>query len=176
MTKRFRNVAVVSITRLAWKDGEISRLSLEISKENGWLNVILQPMKSLDSDKCNRGSQQGAVVCVEVHKTVQEPFQEQHSEVTTTAGQSLTWACVYEVTDCSLQNEVFYLLCFCSNKLNFQDISNARINNTYLPYTDQQDMEQRCLAGPDTYKPGGIGHGSEGQRQAWLQEPWDGGD
>lgn len=107
-------------------------------------------MKSWDSDECNRGSQQGAVVCVEVHKMVQEPFQEQHSEVTTTAGQSLTRACVYEVTDCSLQNEVFYLLCFCSNKLNFQDISNARINNTYLPYTDQQDMEQKCLAGPDT--------------------------
>lgn len=38
-----------------------------------------KPMKTLDGDKCNRESQQGAVVCVEVHKMVQEPFQEQHN-------------------------------------------------------------------------------------------------
>lgn len=36
-------------------------------------------MNSLGGDKCNRGTQQGAVVHVEVHKTVQEPFQEQRN-------------------------------------------------------------------------------------------------
>lgn len=40
------------------------------------MTVILQPMKNLDGGKCNRGSQQGAVLCIEVHKMVQEPFQE----------------------------------------------------------------------------------------------------
>lgn len=43
------------------------------------MTVILQPMKSLDGGKCNRGSQQGEVLCVEVHKMVQEPFQEKHN-------------------------------------------------------------------------------------------------
>lgn len=38
---------------------------------------------------------------------------------------------------------------------------------------DQQNMEQRCLAGPGTYKPEGTDQESEDQREAWLQEPWD---
>lgn len=45
-----------------------------------------------------------------------------------------------------------------------------------FPHMDQQNKEQRCLAGPDTYRPEGTDQESEDQREAWLQEPWDGGD
>lgn len=123
MTKKFKIIAAVTVTRLTWRDWLLRKMDNRMSTYS-WLRAWMM------TKAANREPTETSGLCRRVHKMVQELFSQQPSCVTTMV-RTLTWAHVYEVTSYSLQKEVFFTYCVSAAR-DVQDISNARINNSFL--------------------------------------------